>query len=453
MDPGSLRRSVRGTAVGNFMEWYDFGVYGYIALIVARVFFPGDSASAGSLVATFGTLAAAFTVRPLGGWVFGRLGDRVGRKPVLVATISVMTAATAATGLLPGYHSIGGWAPVLLIATRMVQGFSAGGEYAGSMIYVGEHAPDRKRATMTAFLPLSSQGGYVAAGAVVTLLQAWLPEDAMLAWGWRLPLLLSVPFGVVAIALRLRLEESGAFRDQGDPAQPRPKTGLCGRVRGFVAMWRDFRRPLLVCVGLVLAYNVTDYLLTGYLPTYLTAVAGIDRTAALTMVVATLLVTMSAVIFVAKLADRTGVKPLLAVGCGALLVGSVPAFLLIGSGAGVAVTFPGVLLIGVMLLCFDATLPATLPSLFPTAVRYEALAVGFNLSVSVFGGTAPLVAELLVSATGHPLMPAVLLMSAGVVGALALWFTPEVAGRRLPGAGPAVESEAEARRLAAGGPH
>jgi MHS family proline/betaine transporter-like MFS transporter len=162
-DPATLQRSIAGTAIGNFMEWYDFGVYGFLATTIAEVFYPADSTSGVGLIATFGTLAAAFAVRPLGGFVFGPLSDPVGRKRVLMITISLMATATTVCGLLPDHIAIGAWAAVPLVVTRLVQGFSTGGEYVGAMTYIGEHAPDRSRGVLAGFLPLGTLSGYLAA--------------------------------------------------------------------------------------------------------------------------------------------------------------------------------------------------------------------------------------------------------------------------------------------------
>ena len=213
------RQSIKGASIGNFMEWYDFGVYGYIATTIAQVFYPGDSVSSVHLIATFSTLAAAFVVRPLGGFIFGPLGDRIGRKRVLVITIVLMTIGTTGTGLLPTYSAIGIWAPILLVVGRVFQGLSTGGEYVGAMTYVVEQAPDRKRGMIVGFLPLGNLGGFIAAGLMVTALQAWLPSHDWLTWGWRVPLLLSAPLGIVAMFLRMRLEESPAFREAQQNAE------------------------------------------------------------------------------------------------------------------------------------------------------------------------------------------------------------------------------------------
>ncbi|MGV0624636.1 MFS transporter [Mycolicibacter minnesotensis] len=447
-----MRRSIAGTAVGNFMEWYDFGIYGFLATTIAQVFYPGDSASAVGLIATFGTLAVAFAVRPFGGIVFGALGDRIGRKRVLIMTVTLMAVGTTVTGLLPSYERIGVWAPILLIVTKILQGFSTGGEYVGAMTYISEHAPDRSRGAMTGFLPLGTLGGYIAGAGVVTLLKSQLPVADMLDWGWRIPFLLGVPLAMVTLYMRLRIDESPAFEEleqaEADHAAEADRSTGWERFEQTVSRQR---RGLLICMGLALSENVTNYLLTGYLPTYFKQVGGISSSRGLTMVVVALVVMLVAVMPLARLSDRIGRKPILWTGSALLIVGSVPAFLLIRHGGNYLLRLCGVLLIGMMLVCFYSTTPSTLPALFPTKVRYFAVAIGFNISVSAFGGTTPLVAESLVSGTGNVMVPAYLLMGAGVIGAITVWFTPETAGRRLPGSGPSVATEQEAEAIADAG--
>ncbi|BBY34961.1 proline/betaine transporter [Mycolicibacter minnesotensis] len=446
-DPAAMQRSIAGTAIGNFMEWYDFGIYGFLATTIAQVFYPGDSSSAVGLIATFGTLAAAFAVRPFGGIIFGALGDRIGRRRVLIMTVTLMAVGTTLTGLLPSYEDIGIWAPILLIVTRIMQGFSTGGEYVGAMTHISEHAPDRNRGALAGFLPLGTLGGYVLGAAVVTALKTQLPVAEMLQWGWRVPFLLGVPLAAIALYMRLRIDESPVYEQLRSNHSAASGNG-----------WGQFQRTvmrqrtgLLICMGLVLAENVTNYMLTGYLPTYFKQVGGISGSGGLTMIVVALLLMLVAVVPLARLSDRIGRKPILWTGSALLIVGSVPAFLLIGQGGSYALRLLGVLIIGVMLLCFYSTTPSTLPALFPSEVRYFAVAIGFNISVSMFGGTTPLVAETLVSGTGNVLVPAYLLMGAGVVGAITLWFTPEVAGKRLPGSGPSVATEQEAEAIAKSG--
>ncbi len=444
-DPEMTRQSIKGASIGNFMEWYDFGVYGYIATTIAQVFYPGDSVSSVHLIATFSTLAAAFVVRPLGGFIFGPLGDRIGRKRVLMITIVLMTVGTTGTGLLPTYSAIGIWAPILLVVGRVFQGLSTGGEYVGAMTYVVEQAPDRKRGMIVGFLPLGNLGGFIAAGLMVTALQAWLPHHDWLTWGWRVPLLLSAPLGIVAIFMRMRLEESPAFQKAQQNAEAAGE-----EPQGFRQTIAEQWKPMLICAALVYTSNAADYMLTGYLPTYLKVFVHLGHTAGLAMITGTLTILAILLVFVASLSDRIGVKPIMRTGCVLLIVAAIPAFLLIRDGGGYPLIFVGVLLIGLIELCFDSTSPATMPALFPTNVRNGALAVSYNVSISAFGGTTPLIAQALVSGTGNLMVPAYMLIVAGLVGLVTLVFTPEVAGRRLPGSPPTVETEQEARELAEG---
>jgi MHS family proline/betaine transporter-like MFS transporter len=433
----AMRRDTAGTAIGNFMEWYDFGVYGYIATTIAQVFYPGNSVSAVHLIATFSTLAAAYVVRPLGGFVLGPLGDRIGRKRVLVITILLMAVGTTMSGLVPGYSTIGIWAPILLLVARIFQGLSTGGEFVGAMTYLVERAPDRKRGMMVGFLPLGNLVGFVLAGLLVTALQAWLPSRDMLAWGWRIPLLLGAPFGVLALYLRLRIRESPAYEQVSSSGDTPVDRGWQQFRHTVVEQWK----PMVICAALVVTSQAPDFMLTGYLPTYLKVVVHVDNTAGLVMIVVTLAVLMAAVVFVAMLSDRIGVKPIMWTGCGLLVVASVPAFLLMRFGGIFPVVFIGVLLIGLMELCFDSTTPGALPALFPTRVRNGALAISYNIALSTVGGTTPLIAQALIAGTGNVMVPAYMLIVAGLVGTVTLFFMPEVAGKPLPGSKPSVESE------------
>ena len=281
------------------------------------------------------------------------------------------------------------------------------------------------------------------AGLLVTGLQTWLSTHDMLTWGWRIPLLLSAPFGLFALYMRMRLDESAAYQNANAAEDASGDSDGNQLRRTVVEQWR----PMLICAALVLTSNSADYMLTGYLPTYLKVVVHLGHTAGLVMITITLAILMVALVFVAMLSDRIGVKPIMWTGCGLLIAGSVPAFLLIRSSGPYPVIFIGVLLIGLMELCFDSTSPALLPALFPTEVRYGALAIAYNVSISAVGGSTPLIAQALISGTGNAMVPAYMLVFAGLVGAVTLLFTPEVAGKRLPGSGPSVETEQEAREL------
>ena len=260
-----------------------------------------------------------------------------------------------------------------------------------------------------------------------------------------MPLLLSAPLGIVAIFMRMRLEESPAFQEAQQNAEAAGE-----EPQGFRQTIAEQWKPMLICAALVYTSNAADYMLTGYLPTYLKVFVHLGHTAGLAMITGTLTILAILLVFVAALSDRIGVKPIMRTGCVLLIVASIPAFLLIRDGGGYPLIFVGVLLIGLMELCFDSTSPATMPALFPTNVRNGALAISYNVSISAFGGTTPLIAQALVSGTGNLMVPAYMLIVAGLVGVVTLVFTPEVAGKRLPGSPPTVETEQEARELVEG---
>ncbi|MFF0596261.1 glycine betaine/L-proline transporter ProP [Streptomyces antibioticus] len=430
-DPALVKRAVKAAALGNAMEWFDFGVYSYIAVTLGKVFFPSGNPTA-QLLSTFGAFAAAFLVRPLGGMVFGPLGDRVGRQKVLALTMIMMAAGTFAIGLIPSYASIGVGAPLLLLAARLVQGFSTGGEYAGASTFIAEYAPDKRRGFLGSWLEFGTLAGYIGGAGLVTLMTALLSTEDLLSWGWRIPFLIAGPMGLIGLYLRMRLEETPAFAAELEKAEAdRPKVPLREMITG---QWR----ALLLCVGLVLVFNVTDYMLLSYMPSYLTSELKYDATHGLLVVLGMMVLMMAVQPFAGALTDRVGRRPVIAAGCAGFLVLSVPALLLIRQGSLFAVAL-GMGALGLLLVCFTAAMPAALPALFPTKVRYGALSIGFNVSVSVFGGTTPLVVTALIGATGNMMMPAYYMMAAAVVGGVAVWFMAESAGRPLPGSAPAVE--------------
>ncbi|MGI5425476.1 glycine betaine/L-proline transporter ProP [Streptomyces sp. CA-179760] len=429
-DPALVKRAVKAAALGNAMEWFDFGVYSYIAVTLGKVFFPSGNPTA-QLLSTFGAFAAAFLVRPLGGMVFGPLGDRVGRQKVLALTMIMMAAGTFAIGLIPSYATIGVGAPILLLVARLVQGFSTGGEYAGASTFIAEYAPDKRRGFLGSWLEFGTLAGYIGGAGLVTLMTALLSTDDLTSWGWRIPFLIAGPMGIVGLYLRMRLEETPAFAAEAEKAEHnRPKVPLREMITG---QWR----ALLLCVGLVLVFNVTDYMLLSYMPSYLTGQLHYDETHGLLVVLGVMALMMIAQPFVGALTDRVGRRPVIAAGCAGFLLLSVPALLLIRQGSLLAVGL-GMGALGMLLVCFTASMPSALPALFPTRVRYGSLSIGFNVSVSLFGGTTPLVVTALIGATGNMMMPAYYMMAAAVIGGFAVWRMTESAGRPLPGSAPSV---------------
>ena len=442
VDKSLLKRAVGAMALGNAMEWFDFGVYSYIAVTLGKVFFPSSSPSA-QLIATFGTFAAAFLVRPIGGMVFGPLGDRIGRQRVLAMTMIMMAAGTFAIGLIPSYGTIGIFAPVLLLLARLVQGFSTGGEYGGAATFIAEYSTDKRRGFMGSFLEFGTLAGYILGAGTVALLTATLSEDAMLSWGWRVPFMIAGPLGLVGLYIRMKLEETPAFKREAearealDKAAPKQSFG-----KMLAAQWK----PLLLCVGLVLIFNVTDYMALSYLPSYLSATLHFDETHGLFLVLLVMVLMMPLTLAAGRLSDAIGRKPVMLAGCVGLLLLSIPALMLIQTGETLPV-FCGLMILGALLSCFTGVMPSALPALFPTAIRYGALAIGFNVSVSLFGGTTPLVTAWLVETTGNLMMPAYYLMGAAVIGIVSVVALAETAKKPLMGSAPAVATRAEAHAL------
>lgn len=440
----TIRRAAAAAAIGNVAEWYDFGIYSYLAgTVLNRVFFP--DAGAWAAVYTLGAFAVAFVVRPLGGLVFGLLGDRIGRTTVLSATVVLMAGATVMLGLVPDHDTIGLLAPVLVLLVRMLQGFSAGGEYTGALTLIAEYAPDRRRGYFGSWLEFGTLTGYTLGAGVCATLIAVLPDADMLSWGWRVPFMIALPLGVIGIYLRLRLEDTPAFRQL--MARSPALASMSARRAVRIVLVR-YRAEVIVAGGLVVAWNVTNYVMTNYVPTYLTITLGQYGESGSSQVTSTALqvVVMLAMLIVVtrlgRLSDRVGRRGVLAFGSLLLVVLGLPAVWLLREG--LLGQLVGLLLLGTCLVCFAAVVPSTLPALFPTLVRYGGLAITFNVFVSLFAGTAPTVIATATTLTGDLDWPGYYLVGAGVVGLAAVAFLRESAGTQLAGAAP-LTSSAELR--------
>ncbi|MFF7149856.1 glycine betaine/L-proline transporter ProP [Streptomyces jietaisiensis] len=448
-DESAVRRAVKAASLGNAMEWFDFGIYSYLAVTIGQVFFPSGNDTV-QLLSSFATFAVSFLVRPLGGMVFGPMGDKIGRKKVLALTMILMAIGTFAIGLIPSYAAIGFWSPALLILFRLVQGFSTGGEYGGASTFIAEYAPDRRRGFFGSFLELGTLAGYVGASGLVTVLTALLGSDGMHSWGWRVPFLVAGPIGLIGLYLRLKLDETPAFQKLEDSSSHRASEAAStveSTAKGDIAkIFREYWPTLILCISLVGAYNICDYMLLSYMPTYLSDEMGYSETHGLLILIITMVVLMLVINQVGKLSDQVGRKPVLMAGMLGFLVLSIPSFLLVEQGSLVAVS-GGMLMLGLSLVCLLGTMSAALPALFPTQVRYGSLSIGYNLSASLFGGTTPLVITALISLTGSDLMPAFYAVAAALVGVVSVACMKETARRPLAGSPPSVATAEEAAEM------
>ncbi len=445
IDKGRVKKAVTAAALGNAMEWFDFGVYGFVAYALGKVFFPDASPSV-QTIAALGTFSVPFLVRPLGGVFFGVMGDKFGRQKVLSATIILMAISTFCIGLIPSYESIGILAPILLLVCKLVQGFSVGGEYTGAAVFVAEFAPDRKRGFLSSWLDFGSIAGFVLGAGVVVVLSSILGEARFLEWGWRVPFFLAAPLGLIGLYLRNAAEETPAFTEQLERMEKEDQDAVGSAPRiSFREITTKYWRSLLACVGIVLVTNVTYYMLLTYMPTYLSHNLHYSEDHGVLIII----VVMIGMLFVQPLvgwaSDRVGRRPFIAAGSVGLLLAAIPAFRLINSG-NIGWIFVGLLLLAVLLNCLIGVMASTLPAMFPTRVRYSALATAFNISVIVCGLT-PTAAAWLVEATGDLMMPAYYLMVVAVVGLATALLMRETANRPLHGDTPNASSRREAREL------
>ncbi|WP_314193366.1 MFS transporter [uncultured Arthrobacter sp.] len=450
VDQPMLKKALGGTIVGNTMEWYDVGVFGYLITTMGPVFLPEADKSVQTLF-LLGTFAATFIARPLGGVVFGWLGDKVGRQKVLAATLMLMAASTFAVGLLPGYAQIGMWAAALLVVLKLVQGFSTGGEYAGATTFVSEYSPDKRRGFFASFLDMGSYLGFALGAALVSVLQLTLGQAVMEDWGWRLPFLIAGPLGLIAVYFRSKIEESPQFQATLDAQEEHAKDAAAGdeaAAKGPVGIVKAYWRSIIVAMILVAAANTAGYALTSYMPTYLTESKGYDPVHGTLLTIPVLVVMSLCIPLTGKLSDRIGRRPVLWIGAVSTVVLAAPAFMLIGIGS-VWSTLAGLSLIAFPVTFYVANLASALPAQFPTASRYGAMGIAYNFSVAIFGGTTPFIVDALINASGNDMMPAYYLMATSAVGAVAIYFLKESAQRPLPGSMPSVDTPAEARELVA----
>ncbi len=400
------------------LEWYDFAVYGTLAPILGKLFFPADDPTA-SLLAAFGVFAIGYAARPLGGITLGHIGDRMGRKPALILSVLMMGAGTTAIGVLPTHAEIGTTAAVLLVVLRILQGLSVGGEYPSSIVFLGEHAPPERRGYVASWPMFGSVVGFLLGSAFGALLSNLMSEAALEAWGWRLPFLFGAVIALCGVLFRRHMSEPPAF------AAAQPLTAA-----PIVAAFRDHWRAIVQIIGLSLVNAVGFYLLWVYATSYLTDRMHVSTADALDINTLSLVVMMPAVTLSAILSDRIGRKPLLYfVSLGTLLLAwplwwlmHHQSFLLILLGqVGFAVLYGA----------GYAGLSAVMIEILPAGVRCSASAIGYNICLGLFGGTTPLVATYLVERTADDFAPAYYLMATAVISLIATLSLPETARKPL----------------------
>tara|TARA_R110000868_G_scaffold56546_8_gene175034 strand:+ start:14268 stop:15704 length:1437 start_codon:yes stop_codon:yes gene_type:complete len=424
LEPGVLTRAISASAIGNATEWFDYGIYAYGVVYISQALFPGSTKEA--TLFALATFAISFLVRPFGGLFWGPLGDKLGRKSVLALTIMMMSGATFCIGLIPSYDSIGIWAPILLISLRLIQGFSTGGEYGGAATFMAEYAPDNRRGFCGSFLEFGTLGGF-SLGAILMLgFSLALGEQSMHDWGWRLPFFVAAPLGFAGLYLRSRMEDTPVFREIEAKEELETPSDL-----SLMTLLATYWKPLLILGGLVVALNVVNYTLLSYMPTYFANELGLSTDEALVVPIVGMIFMMLFLPFAGALSDKIGRKPLWWFSLIGIFCLSIPLYHYMATGLTGAII--GFALLGLLYVPQLATISATFPAMFPTPVRFAGFAIAYNVSTSLFGGTAPAINDWLVGITGNDLVPAYLMMGSCVIGALALLFVVETAGHSLRG--------------------
>ena len=411
------RKAITAGVIGNVLEWYDFGVYGYLVPTISALFFPsGDPTIA--LLSTFAVFGVGFVMRPVGSIVFGIYGDRFGRRKALSAVIFVMAFATFAMGLLPTHAQAGILAPALLVVVRLFQGLSAGGEWGGSTSYIVEFAPAARRGFFGSWQLVGVGGGFLLGSLTAALLNGALSDADRLAWGWRLPFLFGIAVGLVGAYLRWRLDDTPKYtelEEQHAVAQAPLGEAL-----------KQYPRETLLGFGVTLHNTVAYYIALIYMTNYMVNVGKLAHGTALWIGTGCLAVFVALMPVMGWLSDRVGRKPLLIFSCVAYAILGYPFFLMASSGS-VALAAAAQLLMIVLYVPYAGACPAYYAEIFPTRVRYTALSVGYNIAVAIFGGFAPFIATFLVRETGSSYAPAFYVIAAAVVTGIVLLRTRETA--------------------------
>ena len=394
-----LRRVVAASMIGTTIEWYDFFLYGSAAaLVFNRLFFPDYDPLTGTLLA-FATYALGFVARPVGGIVFGHYGDRIGRKRLLMLSLILMGVATVLIGLLPTYAQIGIWAPIALILLRLVQGFAVGGEWGGAVLMAAEHGDAARRGFWASWPQAGVPAGNLLAAGVLALMAGLQPEEDFLAWGWRVPFILSALLVVVGWYIRNRVSESPMFEQALDEAEVPPKLPA-------IDVFRERPRALVLGAGLRIGENISYYILTVFSLTYLVDVAAETRSLALNALLAGAAIQFFAIPLFAWLSDRIGRRPVYAFGGFGLAAWSFAMFPLLGSGDNGSIVLA--LVVGLVLHgAMYGPQAAFITELFPTRIRYSGVSLAYQLTAIVGGSLAPIIAIALYQHYGSALPVAI----------------------------------------------
>jgi len=404
-----LRKVLLATGIGHFVEWFDFGLYGTLAAIIGLQFFQSSSPSV-ALLSSFAVFGAGFIMRPLGGLFFGSLGDRKGRQKVLATVILLTSGATFVMGLLPTYHQIGITATVLLVITRLVQGFAAGGESSGATTYLAEYAPTARRGYFTCWIDNFGFMAFVVGSGLVFLLTAALGESTMNDWGWRIPFFIAIPLGGVALWLRVNMEETPSFVRQQTQSTPPQAAGFASTLKAIITG-----------IGRLMVWSAAGYTYLVIMPTYLQSALHTGFNQALLIAVISNAGFALTIIPSGMLSDRIGRRAVMVTAAVMLLILALPLLKILQTESSTLLVKACVVFIaGGLVGMLAGPGPAMLAEMFPTRVRYTGLGLAYSLSNAIFSGCAGLIITGLIKQTGNLDIPAYYVMATAVVSVIAL---------------------------------
>jgi len=402
--------------LGNALEWYDFIIYGALAVIISKLFFPATTGWM-PIVGTLAIFAVSFVVRPLGGMIIGALADHFGRRVVLLGTIAAMTFATAMIAFAPTYSSVGWTAPLIMLVARLIHGLSVGGEFASATALLVESAPDNRRGLYGAW-QFSGQGvAILLSGVLGTLVTSWLTPEQIESWGWRLPFAIGLIIGPIGMYMRARVEESQAFIEDREH----------DRQSFYAPIGRAFAEhtaQILVGLGLVVGGTVSIYILFVFMPTYVVRTLDLEPKASfIAPAVAGFILTVASPAM-GYLSDRIGRKPVMTGSTTVLLLALYPAFLWLQHNPTIMKLIVAEVAFGLCVSAYLGALGASMVELFPVRVRATAISIAYNTGVALFGGGAPLIVAVLIAKTGDPLVPAYYVMVGLCIALAAIGFAP-----------------------------
>ncbi|HEY1701540.1 MAG TPA: MFS transporter [Trebonia sp.] len=416
------RRTVIAAGIGTAIEYYDFTIYAFLATTLATVFFPQEDSTA-ALLSTWAVYAVSFVLRPVGGIIVGHLADRYGRRRALSVAVISMATASSLIGILPGHSTLGAAAAFLLIICRCVQGLSAGGELGAASSYLAEASPGRRRNYRVSWVNVGTLSGTLIGTLFVSIMLQSVSAHALTDWAWRVPFLCSLPFGVVALLIRLRMEESTDFE--------RAKERKAIKKIPLGDLVRSHPRSLLAVTLLALTSNASYWIVFTYLESYFESQHIMSTSTASWTTTITLAVSVLTLPLWSRLSDRIGRRPTLIISNAAFVVLCYPLFLMMGKSVVLAVIAQ--LVLGQLTTLYLASILAAFAELFPASVRVSGFSLGYNIAAVLAGGTAPYIATWLIDQTGSALSPAFFLIVVTLVALAGAVFTlRETANKPLP---------------------